>query len=167
MALDPTEAADSSKTTDPAIHHHPTMQLDLVTLGVPDLDAARDFYATGLGWEIALDVPGEVVFLHAGHSRLLGLWIADEMAQDVGTPPPSLPGQGVTLSQVVQTESEVTETLDRAVQAGGTVLKQPQYAAFGGFHGYFADPCGFAWEIATNPGWHVEPDGRVRIGKID
>ncbi len=51
--------------------------------------------------------------------------------------------------------------------AGATILKTPQQAAFGGFHGYFADPLGFRWEIATKPGWSVAPDGKVTIGPVD
>ena len=45
--------------------------------------------------------------------------------------------------------------------------KPAQRADFGGFHGYFADPSGFRWEIATNPGWSVAPDGHVTIGPIE
>ena len=33
-------------------------RLDLLTVAVPDLDAARRFYVEGLGWTPALDVPG-------------------------------------------------------------------------------------------------------------
>jgi hypothetical protein len=47
------------------------------------------------------------------------------------------------------------------------VLKEPQQADFGGFHCYFADPSGFRWEIATNPGWRVGSDGRVTIAALD
>jgi hypothetical protein len=46
-------------------------------------------------------------------------------------------------------------------------LKEPQQADFGGFHCYFADPSGFRWEVATNPGWRVGADGRVTIGTLD
>ena len=50
---------------------------------------------------------------------------------------------------------------------GAEILKEPQKAAFGGFHGYFADPDGFRWEVATNPGWSVASDGTVSIGPIE
>ncbi|MDQ1358762.1 MAG: uncharacterized protein QOG44_3135, partial [Acidimicrobiaceae bacterium] len=49
---------------------------------------------------------------------------------------------------------------------GGTILKPPQRADFGGFHGYFADPAGFRWEVATNSGWHVDADGTVTLGPV-
>ena len=53
--------------------------------------------------------------------------------------------------------------LDAAAQAGATVLKAPQPAGFGGYHGHFTDPNGVIWEVAHNPGWLVEPDGTVRL----
>ena len=68
-----------------------------------------------------------------------------------------------TLAQIVGTEQEVVEVLELARAAGGTILKPAQHAVFGGFHGYFADPAGFCWEVATNPGWSVDAEGNVSI----
>jgi len=34
---------------------------------------------------------------------------------------------------------------------------------WGGTSGYFADPDGHPWEIAHNPHFPIEPDGRVHI----
>jgi catechol 2,3-dioxygenase-like lactoylglutathione lyase family enzyme len=148
-------------------------RVDIITLGVPDLEIARTFYVQGLGWTAALDVPGEVVFIQIGHGLLLGLFGADDLDADSGIsdPPEAAPANRrpaapMSLAQVVETEEEVGAVLQRAEEAGGTILKTPQRAEFGGFHGYFADPCGFRWEIATNSGWHVEPDGAVSIGPI-
>ena len=53
--------------------------------------------------------------------------------------------------------------VDAAARAGATVLKSPQPAAFGGYHGHFTDPNGVIWEVAHNPGWRVEADGTVRL----
>ena len=38
-------------------------RISFVTLAVADLDATRRFYVDGLGWEPALDVPGEVLMI--------------------------------------------------------------------------------------------------------
>jgi catechol 2,3-dioxygenase-like lactoylglutathione lyase family enzyme len=143
-------------------------RVDLITLGVPDLDAARRFYVDGLGWPVTLDVPGEIVFLQVGHSRVLGLFGAEALEADIGAPPPGgAPGAGMTLAQVVDGEDAVVAATERARAAGATVLKTPQKADFGGFHAYVADPFGFRWEIADNPGWRVDGDGRVSIGPVD
>lgn len=143
-------------------------RIDLITLGVPDLEAARRFYVEGLGWPTVLEIPGEFVLIQAGHSRALGLFGADELEADIGAPPPDgAPGLGVTLAQVVESEDAVTAVVERAVAAGATVLKEPQRAFWGGFHAYFADPAGFRWEIAHNANWRVEEDGRVGMGPGD
>src|SRR5206468_2505756 len=130
-------------------------RIDLLTLGVPDLDAARRFYLDGLGWEAALDVPGEVVFLRVGHSRLLALFGAADLEKDIGGGSAGTPGGGVALGQIVQSPEAVAEAIERAEAAGATVLKPAQQAFWGGHHGYFADPSGFVWEIAYNPGFRV------------
>ncbi|RCW44655.1 hypothetical protein DFQ14_104244 [Halopolyspora algeriensis] len=140
--------------------------VDIITLGVPELDAARRFYVDGLGWEPLLDAPGEVLFFQVGHGLALGLYT--ELAADVGGGNFGAPSAApVTLACNVDTEGEVVELLDRAVAAGGTVVKPAQQAEFGGFHGYLADPFGFHWEIAYNPGWSVDDDGRVRISSVE
>ena len=69
-----------------------------------------------------------------------------------------------TLSHNVGSEDEVREVMRAAESAGARVLKPAQTADFGGFHGHFADPSGFVWEVAHNPGWSVQPDGTVMLG---
>jgi uncharacterized protein len=148
-------------------------RVDIITLGVPDLDAARKFYVEGLGWQTVFDVPGEVVFIQVGHGLLLGLFGAADLDADSGGSPRDKPGNGphtvappMSLAHIVATEPEVGELLRQAEEAGGSILKPPQRADFGGFHGYFADPAGFRWEVATNSGWHVEADGTVVLEPV-
>jgi uncharacterized protein len=140
-------------------------RMDLVTLGVTDFARTREFYVEGLGWQPVLEVPGDVVFFQVGYGLLLSLFPADELAADgagaLGPGPAAM-----SLAQIVATEDEVVAALARAAAAGGRVLKPAQRAAFGGFHGYFADPSGFRWEVATNPGWSVDAAGQVTIVPI-
>jgi catechol 2,3-dioxygenase-like lactoylglutathione lyase family enzyme len=143
---------------DPLVH--------FITLGVPDVAQARAFYVDGLGWPAAFDVPGVITFIQVGHGLLLGLFGADDLDADIGQPQHATEPAPFTLAQVLATEDDVRATLDAAEAAGGTIVKPAQHADFGGFHGYFADPAGFRWEIATNPGWSVAPDGTVSIGPI-
>jgi catechol 2,3-dioxygenase-like lactoylglutathione lyase family enzyme len=143
---------------DPSVH--------LITLGVPDVEQARAFYVDGLGWASAFDVPGVITFIQVGHGLLLGLFGADDLDADIGQGVHAKGPAPFTLAQVLETEDAVRATLDAAQAAGATILKPAQHADFGGFHGYFADPAGFRWEIATNPGWSVASDGTVSIGPI-
>jgi len=144
-------------------------RLDLLTLGVPDLAAARRFYVDGLGWQPVWEVPGEIVFIQINHGLLLALFGDEALERDVAPDAPASVTPGpppMSLAQIVATEDEVRDAVDRAVAAGATVLKPPQHGDFGGYHAYFADPSGFRWEIATNPGWRVDPDGRAHMGPI-
>ncbi len=142
-------------------------RLSLLTVAVDDLDAERRFYVDGLGWTPALDVPGEVLFVQVGHGVLLALFGAADLAADMGVDPASVvPGAGFTLAHNVGSAAEVRAVVDRAVAAGATVVKEPQRAAFGGFHAYLTDPAGVRWEVAHNPGLRVLDDGTVEIGAV-
>jgi hypothetical protein len=64
----------------------------------------------------------------------------------------------------VDSEQAVVDFVERARAAGARVVKEPQPAVFGGLHAYFADPDGFLWEIAYNPGLSFDADGRASFG---
>ena len=48
--------------------------LHFITVSTADLDAARSFYITGLGWSPMLDVPGEIIFFQVAPGLVLGLF---------------------------------------------------------------------------------------------
>ncbi|GAB3782488.1 VOC family protein [Nocardioides ungokensis] len=127
-------------------------RISFVTLAVRDLDATRAFYVDGLGWTPALDVPGEVLMIKAGERLVLSLWAEAGFEAEVG---PIRRGPGlvpVTLSHNVRTNAEVDEILATARAAGADPVVAAVEREWGGYTGYFADPDGFRWEIATNPG---------------
>ena len=53
--------------------------------------------------------------------------------------------------------------LAEAKQAGGSVVRPAAHADWGGTAGAFADPDGYVWEIAYNPGWTLTEEGSVKI----
>jgi predicted lactoylglutathione lyase len=127
-------------------------RITFVTLAVADVDAARRFYVEGLGWPATLDVPGEVVMIMVGQRLVLSLWNVAEFEAEVG---PVRRGPGVppvTLAHNVATREEVDAALGEAREAGASVVREAQERAWGGYTGYFADPDGFYWEVAWNPG---------------
>lgn len=136
-------------------------RIQLLTLGVTDLDEARRFYVDGLGWEETLHVPGEVVFIQLGHGLLLGLYtgLAGDAGVELGGGTPRM-----SMARNVGSEGEVRDLVARAEAAGATVVKPPQRAAFGGYHAYFTDPAGFLWEVARNPGLTFDASGRASFG---
>ena len=139
-------------------------QLNLVTLGVEDLKVSRQFYSHGLGWTPLLDT-NEIVFYQIGRGLALALFPLSDLGADTGHP--ATAGTSFTLAQNLNSPAEVDKAMERAREAGATVLKDPQSAAFGGYHGYFADPDGHRWEVCHNPGWSVADDGTVTLEAVD
>ena len=53
--------------------------------------------------------------------------------------------------------------LAEAVAAGATLLKPAHKVFWGGYSGYFGDPDGHLWEVAYNPCWPLDAEGRVQL----
>ncbi|MDJ0339011.1 VOC family protein [Cryobacterium sp. PH31-O1] len=137
-------------------------RVNFITLATRDLEAVRTLYRDGLDWTPFIDVPGEIVFFQVGPGLMLGLFDAEKFDEDLQREHTTTGATGVTLSHNVENRDEVRATVDAMAAAGGTVLKPAQDGAFGGiFHAHVADPNGIIWEIAHNPGWHVDDDGTV------
>lgn len=132
----------------------------IVTIRVEDLDAATRYYTDGLGWRPFLAVPGEVTFIQVAPGLALSLFDAKGFDADAGRPLPF----PFTLAHNVDSEQEVRDVVATMVDAGGSVVKEPQPAVWGGYHAFVADPVGVCWEVAHNPAWLVADDGTVRMG---
>jgi catechol 2,3-dioxygenase-like lactoylglutathione lyase family enzyme len=126
-------------------------RISLVTLGVSDLTRARQFYEA-LGWAGAQQPDDEVCFFQAG-GMVFGLWTA---LGGHGAP-------GIELAYNVRSPKEVDVVLADAERAGGTIVRPAVQATWGGTTGAFADPDGYVWEVAHNPGWTINPDGSIQI----
>ncbi len=127
-------------------------RISFLTLAVRDLDATRTFYVAGLGWHPEMDVPGEVLMFKTGQHLVLSLWDEAAFEAEVG---PIARGEGtapLTIAHNVPTRSEVDEILALALESGSPYVSHAEERDWGGYTGYFADPDGFRWEIAWNPG---------------
>ena len=121
----------------------------VITLGVRDFERARSFYSEGLGWPIQQEDHNWVCFLLGDGSSALALYPWDELAEDANTPADGTGFRGVTLAHNVRSKERVREVLAEAERAGGKVVKPAQATSWGGYGGYFADPEGYLWEVAT------------------
>lgn len=140
-------------------------QVHFVTFATADLDAARRFYRDALGWTPLMDVEGEIIFFQVAPGLLLGLFDTSKFDQDLATGTDMSRLSGVILSHNVDSAADVNELVRSMTAAGGTVLKNPRAGEFGGiFHAHVQDPNGIIWEIAHNPGWHIDDAGTVTIG---
>jgi predicted lactoylglutathione lyase len=137
-----------------------------VTLGVRDVQASREFYIGGLGWQPLLEEAGEIFFLQIAHGQILGLWNVESMRREYGDVghPDSGPAIPVSLGQNVDSPAEVDEVIEQALAAGATLVSAGQYQPWGGYSGCFADPDGYRWDIVFNPGLSIGDDGTVHLG---
>lgn len=126
-------------------------RVSLITLVTPDLAASRRFYVDGLGWEVVGEAEGEVVFVRLSPTQLLSLWDAPSSRGEIGdTGEPA--ASAIVLAHNVSSPAAVDAVVADVVRAGGTVMHEPRRREWGGYSGYVADPVGFRWEIAFNPG---------------
>jgi catechol 2,3-dioxygenase-like lactoylglutathione lyase family enzyme len=132
-------------------------RVSFITLAVADLGATRRFYVDGLGWEPAFEQEGEVLMFQVADKVLLSLWAESGFEEEVG---PIRRGSGlapITLAHNLPTRDGVDTVLAEARAAGAGEVSKAVEREWGGYTGYFADPDGYRWEIAVNPG----PIGRA------
>ncbi len=125
---------------------HP--KIDVINLGVNDLDQARDFYEGALGATVNGDQQTLAVSLGANASHLhLRDW--DDVANDAGVPSDSRGFRAFTLSYILESAEDVDHVLARAERHGGRVSKPPKNAVWG-YSAYVTDPSGYLWKIASS-----------------
>ncbi len=136
-------------------------RISLVTLGVADLARSRAFYEA-LGWRTGAQPADDVAFFQAG-PMIFALWDRERMVENNGLTPGEGFG-GVELAQNVRSPAEVDAVVEQAREAGAKVVCEPAETFWGGYSAIFLDPDGHAWEIAHNPHWTLDADGKVSLG---
>ena len=142
-------------------------RVSMITLGVADLERARAFYEGVIGWAAAPGPLG-IAFFDLG-GIVFSLYPHDDLARDIkatdGAAGIGGAGdyRGFALAHNVRSEDDVDAIFSRLEEAGATIVKPPERAFWGGYSGYFADPDGHVWEIAHNPHWTIESDGRISM----
>lgn len=126
--------------------------VSVITLGVRDMNRAKQFYSEGLGWPIQQDYGQWVSFSLGNGSSALGLYAWDTLADDAGVAPEGSGFRGVTLSYIVGSDERVDAVLAEAERAGGTIVRPAERPQWGGRFGYFADPEGYLWKVASSAG---------------
>lgn len=130
-------------------------RLNIVTLGVRNLDKAIRFYRDGLGWPMSGMSVGDFAIFRLSTGTALALYPRELLAEDANVKDQGGFG-GITLAQNVATREEVDLVLSQVVKSGGTILKSARKADWGGYSGYFADPDGHPWEVAWNPKFQLK-----------
>jgi catechol 2,3-dioxygenase-like lactoylglutathione lyase family enzyme len=131
-------------------------RISMITLGVRDLAKSIEFYDKGLGFP-RMDSPPEVAFFTL-NGTWLGLYGREALAEDAMVSPEGSGFESFTLAHNVNSEAEVDEVMNQAINAGAILVKKPQKVFWGGYSGYFKDPDGHLWEVAHNTLFWVGPE---------
>ncbi len=125
-------------------------QITAILIGVRDLKRSKQFYSEGLGCPIDKDFPAFVSFNLGDGSSALALYEWDALAGDAGVAKEGSGFRGFSLPYIVSSTRRVDEVLDQATRAGGKLVKPAQNAQWGGYFGYFSDPDGYLWKVASS-----------------
>jgi uncharacterized protein len=124
------------------------LEMSAVMIGVEDLARSKKFYEEGLGCTIEQDYPS-FVSINVGEGRSsLALYQREAAAQDAGVSPEGSGFRGVSFHYIVPSPDAVDEVIAKAVAAGGDVVKEAAGTQWGYF-GYFSDPDGYLWKVAS------------------
>ena len=124
------------------------VQVTAIMLGVEDLARSKRFYGEGLGCAIDQDHPTFVSFNLGEGSSSLALYQREAAAQDAGVSSEGSGFRGVSFHFIVASSEAVDEVVRQAEGAGGGVVKQAAATPWGYF-GYFSDPDGYLWKVAS------------------
>lgn len=136
-------------------------QISVITLGINNLSQSRHFYQCGFGWLPVFE--NDEISFYQMNGLVLGTWLRNALFDDMHRPVTENLS-ACALAHNVSSQQDVTLLMDRLVKAGGKLLRSADAPPHGGFRGYVADPDGHAWEIAWNPAWAIDADGRVTFG---
>jgi len=126
-----------------------SLEVTAIMIGVKDLAHSKKFYGEGLGCLIDKDYPHFVSINLGEGSSSLALYKREAAAQDAGVSPEGSGFRGVSLHYIVPSSEAVNEVMADAVAAGGGVVKEAAASQWGGYFGYFSDPDGYLWKVAS------------------
>lgn len=141
-------------------------RLNIICLGVRDMEKAIKFYRDGLGFKTDEKSNHPAVVFFSTSGTKLELYPLELLAQDIynDNPPEISSGfGGITLAYNAKTKAEVSEVIELARKAGATIVKEPQDVFWGGFHAYFSDPDGYYWEVAWGPNFEFDDIDMLKI----
>lgn len=125
-------------------------KISIITLGVADLAAAKNFYEHGMGLVPRPESQEEITFYDM-NGAWLSLYPKDKLAEDVTVAAEGSGFSGVTIAHNEPNKEGVDAVIEMARKAGATIVKEPTEVFWGGYSGYFQDLDGHLWEVAYNP----------------
>lgn len=137
-------------------------KLNIITLGVKDLEKSLEFYEKGLNWEKSISSTDNLVLFPLG-GIFLGLYPRKLLAEDATVADDPAGFSGITFAYNAKSEGEVDEIIAEVKNLGAEIVKPPQKVFWGGYSGYFKDPDGHLFEVAFNPLWKFDEDDNLDL----
>ena len=136
-------------------------RINVITLGVGDLEKSPAFYRDGLGLPTkgisgTEFEDGPIVLFNMNDHLTLALYPKGALAKDarVSVSPPS-PAE-FSIGHIVKSKQEVDAVMKQAEKAGAKITDPAHDRFWGGYSGYFQDIDGHLWEVIWNPDWEVK-----------
>lgn len=125
-------------------------KINIITLGVNDMEKTLKFYEEGLKWKRSDKSQGDIVFFDMG-GIVLAFFPDKALAKDANTSNVRGPFSGVTIAYNAKSQEEVDEVLQEVEKLGAEIIKPAEKVFWGGYSGYFKDLDGHLFEVAHNP----------------
>ncbi|MGG1593449.1 VOC family protein [Terribacillus saccharophilus] len=141
-------------------------QINLICLGVNNMQASLAFYRDGLDFKTSVKENSPNIVFFNNRGTKLELFPLDALRKDINADNPPETGTGFpgfTLAYNAKTAQEVDYVIEKAARAGATIVKQPQRVDWGGYSGYFTDPNGYYWEVAFSEHWKFDENNMLII----
>ena len=105
----------------------------VISLGVGDIEHAKQFYCDGLGFELERAEGPFAAFKQSNGGPGLAMYSGDPLNYDAHLVEGRGGYRGVSLAYVVDTPERVDELMARAERAGATILEPAHSADWGGY----------------------------------
>jgi catechol 2,3-dioxygenase-like lactoylglutathione lyase family enzyme len=119
-----------------------------ITLACQDIKQSKAFYSDALGFTVDKSFGKFASFKHGERETMLSLYTWSALADDAGVDPSGQGFRALTLSCVVAAPEQVDEILVAAAGAGAGITEATE-APWGGYSGFFTDPSGHLWKVAS------------------
>lgn len=137
-------------------------RINLVTLGVRDMERSRAFYQA-LGFSLSGEMSNDQVSFFALGNLVFGLFGRADLAKDAGVADDGGKFCAVSLAINVESREAADAAMQAAADAGAAIVKPARDVFWGGYSGYFSDPDGHLWEVAFNPFFPLDENGLCRL----
>lgn len=135
-------------------------KLNLITLGVSDLEKSLEFFEKGLKWKRSSSSTDNLALFPLG-GMVLALYPRKLLAEDAMVEDNPTGFSGITISYNAKSEREVDEVMEEVENLGIEIVKPPQKVFWGGYSGYFKDLDGHLFEVAFNPLWEFDENDNL------